>query len=184
MEWILLDGYRELMNVSENQIFESFLPVYDAIPEKWDDARPFVVEMLKRISNAVNIREIGWFLDEELLTGKAFIPADNAGGGSTNQAFRQVFRMVVDFGSLPNSSAKMVPHNIPDIGNNFTLTFMGAYASDPSGLTYLPIPYADPNTLANAIELDMDDTNVIITTGTNRSNFTRTFVVIEYMQEL
>jgi len=172
------------MNVSENQIFESFVPVYDAIPDKWEDARPFVVEQLKKISNAVNIREIGWFLDEELLSGKAFIPGENSGGGSTNQAFRQVFRMVVDFGQLPNATSKSVPHNIPNVGNNFTLTFIGAYASDPVAFTYIPIPYADPNTLANAIKLDMDDTNVTITTGTNRTNYTRCYVTIEYMQEL
>ena len=41
---------------SDAQQLDSFVPVYDAVPDKWDDARPFIVEQLKRISNAVNIR--------------------------------------------------------------------------------------------------------------------------------
>ena len=80
------------MTVSlSSQILESFIPVYDAIPDKWDDARPFVVEQLKKISEAVNIREIGWYLDEQLLSGKAFIPgSNNISDGGTSQSYRTV----------------------------------------------------------------------------------------------
>ena len=44
------------MDFSDNQQLESFVPVYDAVPDKWDDARPFIVEQLKRLAFAVNIR--------------------------------------------------------------------------------------------------------------------------------
>src|SRR5882724_4464250 len=101
------------MTFSDNQQLESFVPVYDAVPDKWEEARPFFVEQLKRISNAVNIREIGWFLDEELLSGKAFIPGTtNLNDLSTSQVFRQVLRKVVDFGPLPAAGTKSVPHGI------------------------------------------------------------------------
>jgi len=169
---------------SENQQLESFVPVYDAVPDKWEDARPFMVEQLKRISNAVNIREIGWFLDEELLSGKAFIPgATSLGDLSTSQVFRQVLRKVVDFGALPVAGTKSVPHGIT-FDANFTLVQMYAAATDPVAFIALPIPYADPAALANAISLTMDATNVNITVGVNRSAFTRCFVTIEYLQEL
>lgn len=172
------------MTPLDSQNFESYVPVYDAIPDKWEDARAFVVEQLKRLANGVNIREIGWFLDQELLSGKAFIPGSNdQTDGGTSQQYRSVLRKVIDFGSLPNSTTKSEPHEI-FVDANFSLVFMGAYATDPSGFTALPIPYADPNTLANAIELNMDDTNVNITTGSNRSNYTRCFITIEYIQEL
>lgn len=168
----------------DSQIFESFVPVYDAVPEKWQDARPFIVEQLKKISNAVNIREIGWFLDEELLSGKAFIPGlNNAATDGTSQQFRQVFRKVVDFGPLPNAGIKSVPHGI-SVTADFSLTFLCGAATDPIGLTSIAIPHASSTALANNVAIVLDATNVNITTGVNRSNFTRCFVTIEYIQEL
>lgn len=172
------------MNFSDAQQLESFVPVYDAIPDKWEDARPFVVEQLKRISNAVNIREIGWFLDEEVLSGKAFTPTANTlSDGYTSQQFRQVLRKVIDFGTLPNASAKSVPHEIT-VNDSFTLVQLFASGTDPVAFTSLPIPYAIPTALNLAIALDMDATNVTITTGTDRTNYTRCYVIIEYLQEL
>lgn len=172
------------MQPSDNQQLESFVPVYDAIPEKWEEARPFMVEQLKKISNAINIREIGWFLDEELLSGKAFIPGvQSLADLSTSQVFRQVLRKVINFGPLPAAGTKSVPHGI-DFTNNFTLTFMCAAATDPVGLIAFPIPYCDPGLLADGVDLTMDATNVNITVGVNRSAFTRCFVTIEYLQEV
>lgn len=165
----------------DSQIFESYVPVYDAVPDTWEQAKPFLVEQLKKISNAVNIREIGWLLDEQLLSGKAFIPGTNTGG--TSQQFRQVLRKVIDFGALPNAATKSVPHGITFDGN-FTLVFMGAYATNPTGIIALPIPYADPNALANAISLTIDATNVNITTAINYSAYTRCYIIIEFLQEL
>ena len=149
------------MDFSDNQQLESFVPVYDAVPDKWDDARPFIVEQLKRLAFAVNIREIGWFLDEELLSGKAFIPSDgNLSNLSTSQVFRQVLRKVIDFGSLPAAGTKSVPHGI-SVTDNFTLVQLYAASTDPTALTAIPIPYVDPLSLANGISLSMDSTDVI-----------------------
>ncbi len=169
---------------SDSQQLESYVPIYDVVPAAWEDARPFIVEQLKKITISVNSREIGFFLDQELLTGKAFIPGFNiqlAGGSS--QQFRSVLRMVVDFGALPNASVKSVPHEIM-VDNNFTLVQMWACATDPLAFLSFPIPYCDPYVLANGVALTMDATNVNIATGINRTTFTRCFVVIEYMQEL
>jgi len=171
------------MNTSDNQAFESYVPVYDAIPEKWEDGRAFIVEQLKRLANAVNFREIGFFIDEEVLSGKAFIPGLNiVSDGGSSQQFRTVLRKVIDFGTLPNAGAKSVPHRIV-ADANFTLVAMWAAATDPTGLK-IPIPFATPVALNQNIALQMDATNVTITTGVDRTNFTRTFVVIEFMQEL
>jgi hypothetical protein len=172
------------MTPSDNQVLESYVPVYDVVPDTWNDARPFIVEQLKRIANAVNIREIGWFLDEELLSGKAFIPGVNAAAtGATSQIYRQILRKVINFGALPAAGVKSVPHGIT-FTNNFTLTFMGAYATDPVAFIAFPIPYCDPAALANGVSLTMDATNVNISVGVNRSAFTRCYVTIEYLQEL
>lgn len=172
-----------MTSFSDSQQLESFVPVYDTVPDKWEEARPFLVEQLKKISNAVNIREIGWFLDEELLSGKAFIPGStNLDNLNTSQVFRQVLRKVVDFGPLPAAGTKSVPHGI-SFTADFTLVQMFAAATDPVAFIAFPIPYCDPFALANVVSLTMDATNVNISVGANRSAFTRCFVTIEFLQE-
>lgn len=161
-----------------SQVFEAYVPVYDVIPEKWDDARIILVEQLKRLANGVNGREISYFLDEELLAGKFFIP-----GVNDNQAFRSVLRKVIDFGALPNAGTKSVAHGIT-VDQNFTLTDLWADATKPTvAYSAIPIPYASP-TLNENIKINIDATNVNITTAINYSAYTTCFVTIEYLQEL
>jgi len=168
----------------DSQVFESYVPVYDVAPEKWEDARPFIVEQLRKLATAVNIREIGWLLDEELLSGKAFIPgSNNVLDGGTSQTFRQVLRKVVDFGALPNAGLKSVPHGII-FDANFTLLFLGGYATDPVNFVALPLPFANPTAQNLSIALTMDATNINVVTGVDRTAFTSCFVIIEYTQEL
>ncbi len=169
-----------------SQEFESFVPVYDTVPEKWEDARQFLVEHLKKISNAVNIREIGFFLDEELLSGKQFIPTVAMSGPNSgnSQQFRSVLRKVIDFGALPAAGNKAIAHGI-NFDSNFTLIQLFAAATDPIGLIAIPIPWAEvPSVPPGNIRVYLDATNVNITVESNRSNFTRCFVVIEYIQEI
>jgi hypothetical protein len=166
----------------DSQEFESFIPVYDAIPEKWEDARAFVVEEFKKISDAVNIREIGWFLDQELLSGKQFIPGVNiVNDGGDSQQFRTILRKVIDTGTLPNTGTSFIRHGI-QVDANFTLIDLFGAATDPIGLTAIPLGLAAAAPFQ--IEAYMDATNIIIVTGSNRSNYTRSYIVVEYMQEL
>lgn len=161
------------MEPSENQLFETFVPVYDAVPDKWEDARPFIVEQLKRISNAVNIREIGWFLDEELLSGKAFIPgSQNLDNLSTSQVFRQIFRKVITFPGL-TVGVNMQPHGI-NIDANFSLIQLFGAATDAVTFTGEPIPNGTDT-------ITYDATNIIITVG---AAYTRCWAVIEFIQEV
>ncbi len=164
-----------------SQDFESFVPVYDTVPEKWEEAREFLVEHLKKISNAVNAREIGWYLDEELISGKSFIPVPVPMGDASPQQFRTVLRKVIDFGALPNSTIKSVPHGIL-VNSRFTLIHLYACATDPIGLTSFEIDHAEPAT--GVTWMYMDATNINIITGSNRTSYTRVFVTIEFIQEI
>lgn len=167
----------------DSQNLESYVPVYDVAPETWEEGRVFIVEELKKLANAINVREIGFLLDQELLSGKSFIPGANiVTDGGSSQQFRTVLRKVIDFGTLPNTATKSVPHGIT-FDANFTLVQMYAAATDPVGLFAIPIPYAYP-ILNQEIGIYMDSTNVNIVTGANQTAYTRCFVVIEYMQEL
>ena len=163
-----------------SQQFETYVPVYDVVPEKWEEARPFLVEMLKKITNSLNVKEVGFFLDEELLSGKSFIPGATLPGNNPG-LFRQVLRKVVDFGALPNAGLKSVPHGIVfDI--NFTLIQLFGAATDP--VNFLAIDIGHAAAAPNQVEIFLDATNINIITGSNRSAYTRTFVIIEYLQEL
>lgn len=101
----------------DSQNLESYVPVYDVVPEKWEDARPFIIETLRKITNAVNAREIGFFLDQVLLTGKSFIPGiNNAVDGGSSQQFRSILRIVVDIGPITAGTVSK-PHGIVNDAN-------------------------------------------------------------------
>ena len=152
-----------------SQEFESYVPVYDAVPEAWEDARPFLVEHLKKISNAVNVREIGWLLDEELLSGKAFIPGITVPGNNPGQ-FRQVLRKVIDVSPLI-AGANAYNHGIV-FDANFTLIDLWVCGTDSTGFTARRITGND---------VIMNATQLLITSP---QAFDRAFAFIEYIQEL
>ncbi len=159
----------------DSQNLESFLPVYDTVPEKWEEGRQFLVEQLKKISNAVNVREIGYFLDEEVLTGQQFIPGAPSAPTAPNSTplqFRSIFRIVVDFSPLI-VGANTRPHGVT-IDARFTLMHLYAAATNAGALTGEPIPNG-------ADTISYDATNIIITVA---AAYTRCFAVMEFIQEL
>jgi len=167
----------------DSQNLESYVPPYDVAPEKWEEGQPFIVEQLKSHANAINVREIGFYLDQELLTGKAFIPGvNNIVDGGTSQQFRSILRKVIVTGALPNAGTKSVAHGIV-FDANFTLIDMWLAATDPTNLKAFGLSYWD-NTGTSPITLNMDATNINITTTGNYSTYTRSYVVVEYIQEL
>jgi hypothetical protein len=159
------------MTSQTSQEFESYVPVYDAIPEKWEDAQPFLVETLKKISNAVNTREIGWLLDEELLSGKAFIPVAIPAGDASPQQFRSVLRKVIDCSPLVAGLNAGVAHNIT-VDNRFTLIDMWVAGTNSGTLTALVI---------NGNDVVLSATNITITSP---QAFDRAFAIVEYIQEI
>jgi hypothetical protein len=152
-----------------SQDFESFVPVYDMVPEKWENARQFLVEHLKKISNAVNIREIGWFLDEELLSGKQLFPGLSS---PTNQQFRSILRKVIDCGPLVAGVNPGIAHGIL-FNSNFTL--IDLWVSATNSVTFQAITMSDPQNVT------MDAININITSS---GVFDRSLAFVEYVQEI
>lgn len=156
-----------------SQYFESYVPVYDAIPDAWEEAKPFLVERLKEMANAVNAREIGFLLDEELLSGKQFIPTPAMSGAtsSNSQQGRSVLRIVVDVSPLVAGANAGVPHGVI-FDNRFTLIDLWVAGTNSATLTARDISGND--VLMNA-------TNLVITSP---QAFDRAFAFIEYIQEI
>jgi len=159
----------------------------DKIDINSPEYRDFLVrlrQILNDNASILNIKDTGIYNPEEFVCGQIWFP-DPALSSQTARkpTERQVFRKVVDFGALPNAGTKNVAHNITfPTPNTYSFTRIYGATTDPTAGSYLPIPYASA-TAANIIELSVDNTNVIITTGINRTAWTKTYVVLEYIKE-
>lgn len=135
---------------------------------------------LNLLSLVTNVKDSGMYVDSEFQTSCQYF-ADPALNSSTQQTptLRPVFRKVINFGALPNATTKSVAHGIAPTAS-FSFTRIYGCSTTPS-TSYIPLPYAS-TTLINNVELNADATNVNITTGINRSAYTITYVVLEYIK--
>lgn len=130
---------------------------------------------VNNISILLNLKDTGYYNQQEFVNGQLYFPNP----AKNTQNFRQVYRMTINFGALPNTTTKSVPHNIPiTVGVTFTRIY--ATASDTTTPAYIPIPFVD--TGGNDIQIDVDGTDVNITTTSDRTNFTICYVVLEYIK--
>jgi hypothetical protein len=146
----------------------------------WDSKDPAellvrLYQQLNTIALVLNIKDSGYYALGEFVNGQLYFPNPAYNSQTVAQAeYRQVFRLVVNFGALPNTGAKSVAHGLsPNSGWMFTRIY--ACASDTTGLNYLPIPSTQAN-------LTVNSTNVTITTTANLSNYNLCVVVLEYIK--
>lgn len=135
-------------------------------------------------SLSMNTRDAGIYAEEEFVCGQIWYPNpanSSTTGTKPNEAvWRQVFRKVIDFGALPNTGTQSVAHGIT-ITSGFTFTRIYATASDPS-TAFIPIPFAS-SVPGDIISLDVDTTKVNITTASDKTAFTTTYVILEYIKD-
>lgn len=136
---------------------------------------------VNNISIALNTKDTGYYTTQEFVNGQLYFPNPALNSSTpTVASYRQVFRTTVNFGALPNSGTKSVPHNIA-ITDAFTFTHIYGTASDVTGNSYIPLPFVD--TSGNNIELNVDATNINIITTSDRTNYTVCYVVVEYLKQ-
>lgn len=133
------------------------------------------------MSLVLNTKDSGYYALTEFVNGQVWFP-DPTLSSSTAQTptLRQVFRLVVNIGTLPAAGTLTAAHGLT-ITSGFSFTRIYGAATDPS-TTFIPLPYASP-VLADNIELWVDATNVNIKVGKDRSAFTTTYVIIEYIKQ-
>ncbi len=135
---------------------------------------------LNLLSLVTNVKDSAMYVDSEFVTsGQYFTNPALSSATPQNPALRGVFRKVINFGALPNTGTKSVAHNIAPTAS-FSFTRIYGCSTNPS-TSYIPLPYASP-TLANNIELNADATNVNVTTGSDRTAYTITYIVLEYIK--
>jgi hypothetical protein len=162
----------------------------------WDVARLYEVdinsdefkELLVRLYQnlnimalSLNIRDAGIYNTDEFVNGQIFFPNPLL-DSSTPEApeFRQVFRKVINFGALPNTTTKSVAHGITLTGATTFTRIYGA-ASNTTGKVYIPLPYVSL-TAGDSVQIYVDATNVNVITGNDKSAFTTTYIILEYLQ--
>ena len=148
-----------------------------------DQFKELLVRLYQNVNNialAINLKDSGYYNTLEFVNSQLFFP-NPALSSQTAQTpvYRQVYRKVINFGALPNTGAKSVDHNIA-INPAFSFTRIYATATNPS-TQFIPIPYASASGTDN-IELSVSATQVTITTASNRSAFTTTYVILEWIQ--
>jgi hypothetical protein len=154
---------------------QAYVPPSVILPEDPTLLRTVLTEKLQKIIEALNDKDIGQYNTVELLNGQLFFTSGNP------NKFRHVFRKVVDFGALPNTTTKSVAHGITWNANTRFTRIYGT-ATDPS-TSAIPLPYADANVVTNCVRLSVDATNAIVETSANFSGYTTTYIVLEYVQE-
>ncbi len=166
-------------------LFLSTTPIFDVGDlNNAQQSKELIIRLTQKINDIIlslNLCDKGYYTLTEFVNGQVFFPDPNLGATTPLQPlFRQVFRLVVDTGQLPNAGALVVPHNLKPT-DRWSFTRIYGAASDTTGFNYIPLPYASL-VLADNISLDVDATNVTITTGSDRTNFNMSYVVLEYIK--
>ena len=133
------------------------------------------------ISQVINNKDTGVYNTSEFLCGQIFFPNLNPIAGQPNE-FRQVYRKVINFGTLPNTATKTMAHGIAITPGLFFTRIYGT-TKDPVANRWLPLPFTSPGALASAIELWIDGANITVITGSDRTAYTQTYIVLEYLKQ-
>lgn len=143
-----------------------------------DDFKELLVLLHQDINSiqlAVNARDNGLRLTEETLTNKQWFPLVTG----VNVPNRFSYNIVINFGALPNTSTKSVAHNINTSNGIIWAQITGA-ATNTSNNEGIPIPYSD--TSADVVQIEVDSTNVNITTNADFSAFDTCYILLEYLR--
>ena len=177
------------MAITASTQYGSFVPtnfIWDIQQiQQLEEISPEFKELLVRMyqnlglmATVLNTKDTGIYQLTEFVNGQTFFsnPSYNSSTNASPQQ-RQDFRMVVNFGALPNSGTKSVAHGITITSSTIFTRIYGA-ATDP-GVRGIAIPNVDST---NPVAINIDPTNVNITTVTNLSAYTQTIVVFEYLK--
>lgn len=157
------------------------------------NSKDFSVRLRQNFNNLIlslNSKDTGYYAQEEFINGQLFYPDYSAVNSHTSapSTYRQVYRKVIDTGALLDTAAKTIAHNItflpdPGIGDTtFVFTRIYGCATDPANRIALPLPYVSAAG-GSEIELSVNATDIVITTASNRTAFTKSHVVVEYVKE-
>jgi hypothetical protein len=151
---------------------------------KSDEFKELLVRLYQNINNialSLNIKDSAYYSQSEFVNGQLFFPnPTQLQDPLDNPDYRQVFRMTINFGPLPNAGTISIPHNI-NVIPGFTFTRIYGAASNSGSTSFIPLPYSSP-TLNKNIEVNLDTVNVNITTAIDYSAYITSYIIVEYLK--
>lgn len=84
-----------------------------------------------------------------------------------------IYKKTIDFGALPNNTSKNVAHGISNLNK---VIEMKGYTSN--GTTFIPLPMT--STTGAPTAMNVDATNIIYTTSSDRTAYSETYVTLYY----
>ena len=164
--------------MAQNPNLGAFIPSTEILNINSDPTSPEfrdglvrLYQVINNIAMLLNVKDTGQYSPLEYVCGRQYLFGQNP---------LQVFRKVISFGSLPNTGTATVAHGIK-VDTNTVFTNIYGTTTDTTAKVGLPLPYAS-STAANNIELNVGATNITIITGSDRTSFTTTYIVIEYIK--
>lgn len=89
---------------------------------------------------------------------------------------KPIYEKMIDCGTLPNSTEKKIASGMSNI---YVISIVG-FCKRNSGVFSLPYASATDANYSIAVSYDYTDNTISIITGTNRTDFTDSFVTIQY----
>jgi len=145
-----------------------------------DEFKELIVRLyqaINSISIAVNSKDSGYLPNQESISGVLLFGTTVSSNGQLQ--YRPGYRVAINCGALPNTGSNSIAHGI-SIGANYRLIKLYGGATTATATSMIPLPFASP-TLSENIKLEATGTNIVITTGSNRSSYTTSYVVMEYV---
>lgn len=148
----------------------------DVNSEQFKELFVRLYQNMNNIATMVNLKDTGYYQNKPFVCGRSYFPDPTATEltGNPEPNYRQVYRCTFNFGALPNTATSNMLHGI-----TFTSASSGTHlygcATKPAPFEIIPL--SDPR-----ITLRADATRIYITTTADLSAYTKTYVVLEYIQ--
>lgn len=133
------------------------------------------------IISTINYKESAFYPLEEVVTNVLLFNTQAQLLDGRQDLSRNGFRIIVNFGSLPNAATKSVAHNVAGIGSTYSFIKIDGAATDPTSMTFIKLPFSSP-TLNENIKVTVDATNVNITTAIDYTAYTTSYIILEYIK--
>lgn len=154
--------------------------VYEVEPEEYEGTTPLNAENLNQIQtnaeNAVNTVQSNLNTTDQNIEDLTTYSTTEKVVGTWIDG-KPIYRKVIDFGILPNSTNKEVQHNISNL-QNFVKIDGIAIRNDNNFWQAIPLTYRSADTSYNTA-LTVTQSKVVITCDADRSMFNG-YVILEY----
>lgn len=134
-------------------------------------------QFINTMAVQVNAREIGYYDVTNInVNGQQYFP-----NRERPESFRAGMRKFIYYPmALPNAAGTIaIPHTI-SVTSTTTFTRIYGVTNNTGGYSALPLPFASP-TAAQNISLEVNATDVLLTVGADRSAYTQTYLVLDFI---